>query len=188
MLVDAVKTAVAKYGVDYASTRNIAALAGVDDGHIYRFFKTRDELLLQAYITESNRFIDPIITEIEYLHNGTRLHLEDCAELIFHKAWTYLMDNPDYCCFAVCYYHSPDFQIALDFHHQQLAKLTECMKWLFDSEEETVSCMYVLLSTAYDFGKQVIDGRLPNTVETEDSVSKIFYSILYNQSSRGKNK
>jgi len=153
MLLSAVKTAVAQNGVDGASTRVIAKTAGVDDGHIYRFFKTRDELLLAAYMQDSKILIDSVVAEINYLHLRTKLHVPDCAKLIFHKAWTMLLSDPDFCSFAVYYYHSPNFKYAREFHKLQLDQLSESMSWLFDSIETTESCMYSLFNIIYDFAK-----------------------------------
>ncbi len=183
-LLLAVKSAVAQYGVEGASTRVIAKVADVDDGHIYRFFKTKEDLLLAAYIQESTAYFDEIISEIDYLHLRTSLHLPECAQLMFHKAWTKLLSDPDYCLFAVYYYHSPSFNYAMDFHRSQLSKLSESVKWLFSNMEATECCMYTLFGMIFDFGKQVVDGRMPNTPETENVVFNMFFGALINQSVR----
>jgi len=183
-LLAAVKTAVSQNGIDGASTRVIARTAGVDDGHIYRFFKTRDEMLFAAYRQDSEALFGEIFSEIDYLHFKTSVQLQDGVRLIFHMIWKALLADPDYCSFAVYYYHSPSFQDALEFHRSQIDQLVNCTKWLFENEEKAELCMYSVLSVAFEFAKKVIDELLPNSPEIEERIFEIVLGLLMTQSGK----
>jgi len=180
-LLSAVKTAVSLYGIEGASTRVIAKTANVDDGHIYRFFKTKEEMLVAAYKQESEAFYDDLVSEIDYLHNKTTVQLPDGAKLVFHFAWKNLLSNPEYCLFESYYYHSPSFSEACEVYSAQVKKLVDCVKWLFDSPDSAERFLFSVLSVLFDFTKKVIDGTVANTTETEDAVFNIVFGMLLHQ-------
>jgi len=89
--------------------------------------------------------------------------------------------NPDFCCFAVYYYNSPAFLPAMEFYNEQLERLTAGVQWLFDTDDAARRCVYVLWSLVFDFTKQVVDGRILNTPDSEDNTLWLFKSAFINQ-------
>ena len=187
-LLDAVKIAVSKYGVDGASTRKIAEEAGVYDVYIYRYFECREALLLEAYELESAPVIDEAVRRIRSLtNNRLGIHLRESAAIVFKGVWEKLTKNPELCIFFNYYYHSHLFEeSAAEFHSAQVDKLVSALSWLFDTESEARTVIYALFTLIFDYAQQTVSGRLPNTEETAGSVFSLLYMILYNRSIRGK--
>jgi len=184
LLLDAVKAAVARYGTEKASTRVIAEIAGVSDSHIYRFFNDRENLIAEAYRLENDRYIRRVTEEINHLHLETDIHLEEATRKVFREAWSLMLQDPEFCAFTAYYYHSPMFVNSRDFHQKQVEEVVASIIWLCDDRESATQCAYALFALVYDFGKQVVDGRLPNDEVTERQVYQIFYNILINNSNR----
>jgi len=185
-LLDAVKTAVSKYGVDGASTRKIGETAHVDDSYIYRFFNDREDLLFQAYMMYMTPMMDEAVRLMrELTGNKLGLHLRDCAGVVFRYVWEKLVSDPELCSFANYYYHSHLFQeSAAEYHAKQVDDIVNALSWLFWNEAEAKNCIYALFTLVFDNTHNVVMGRLANTPETEQLVFDLLFNILFNQSKR----
>jgi len=185
-LIQSVKTAVAVYGVSGMTTRNIAKVAGVSDSNIYRFFDSVEDLMFEAYKRSSTVMIDMMVNEIEQLKNDHEgMHLKECAEQVYMKAWHYLVDDPDVCKFHNYYYNSAEFAgRAMQLHNEQTNRLVQQLSWLFSSEEETVRCLYNLFSMLYSSTRVAVMGVLPNTDENAHKSFEDAYQILFCMSNR----
>lgn len=185
-LINAVPAAVAMYGVAGVSTRNIADMAGVSDGNIYRFFNGRDDLIYQAYVESSERFFNMVIRYIDELRdNDQGLHLKDCARIIFKNIWRFLLDDPDICRFHTDYYYSRYFEkYALEYHEGRIKEVAEHLMWLFWTESDAVRCMRYIFTLVYDAAKQVTDGRLSDDEETMNIIFEDMFNMLFTSSNR----
>ncbi len=183
-LLNAVKAAVSRYGVDGASTRIISGIAGVNDGHIYHLFEDRDDLILKSYMLYMTEFVDAIAADIDSVRG--QLHLKEGARVVFHNAWRRLIDDPDFCRFALYYYHSPNFKLALEFHKGQVNQLLDKIDWLYESRTKAERALYSVFNLLFDFCGQVVSDRLENSEDTEESAFQLFYTLLFSQSNRAE--
>jgi len=187
-LLEAIKTAVATYGVEGASTRIISDISGVNGGHIYRFFRDRDDMLFQAYTRESGKVTSSIAESIDAVRKDNMgLGFEDQVKVVFMKMWRMLLDNRDMCKFCLYYYHSPEFEkFAGKYHEDERDMLMRKLNYLFESEEETTKCMYAVFNQIYDFANQVLEERMPDNDETAQFCFNLVMAIFYSQSKRGR--
>ena len=172
--------AVAKYGTKDAGTRCINVDAEVNDAYIYQYFKDKEDLLVQAYLFENDRFMRRVIQRIKLVQEqAALLGIRERYGLIFHMVWRYLLDTPDVCHFFMYYYHSPNFEkYAQDAYKEQLDLLTEKTICLFDCEEDAIHCLYALLVLWNLFVIQVLNGELSDDAETEDRVFRMTYNTI----------
>lgn len=172
--------AVAKYGMKDVSTRNISGDAGVNDAYIYRYFKDKEDLLVQAYLLENDRFMRHVIRRIELVQEQAALQeMRDRYCIIFHTAWRYLLDTPNVCRFFMYYYHSPNFEkYAQEAYKKQLDLLTKKIIHLFNGVEDAKHCLYALFVLMNSFAIQVVNGELPDNAETEDRVFRMTYNAI----------
>lgn len=179
-LLDGVKTTVAKFGLIDFSTRKLSEVTGINNGLIYHYFNSIEEVLLLAYCKENGAIFNAMIHQIDEIHNAP-LDFEMKLRLWFHKTWREFLSDPDRLEFCTAYYHSIYFKSAEDFHAEQLKKLIERYGSYFKTENECVQTMYSLLTLLYDSAKRVIDGSSPDTPETEDTTFTLFYGMLSSQ-------
>lgn len=179
-LLQSTVRAVAKYGMKDVSTRNISGDAGVNDAYIYRYFKDKEDLLVQAYLLENDRFMRHVIRRIELIQEQAALQeMRDRYCIIFHTAWRYLLDTPNVCRFFMYYYHSPNFEkYAQEAYKKQLDLLTEKIIHLFNGVEDAKHCLYALFVLMNSFAIQVVNSELPDNAETEDRVFRMTYNAI----------
>lgn len=179
-LLQSTVRAVAKYGMKDVSTRSISGDAGVNDAYIYRYFKDKEDLLMQAYLLENDRFMRHVIQRIDLVRKQTVTQEQaDRFRLVFNAAWRYLIDTPDVCRFFMYYYHSPNFEkYAQEEYRKQLDMIAEKIAPLFNSEEDAEHCLYALFILLNSFSHQVVNGELPDNAETEDRVFRMTYNAI----------
>ena len=186
LLIKAVPAAVAEYGVSGVSTRNIAEIAGVSDGNIYRFFDGRDDLLCHVYKESNERLFRMVIQDIDDLRDNNRgLHLKECTWIVLRNVWRMLLNDPDTCRFQTDYYSSCYFEkYALAFHEEKIREAAAHLSWLFRSGDDAARCIRYVFTLLYDSVKQVLDGRLPDDEETMNLVLEDLFNVLYILSNR----
>jgi AcrR family transcriptional regulator len=180
-LLQSTVRAVAKYGMKDVSIRSISADAGVNDAYIYRYFKDKEDLLVQAYLLENDRFMRHVMRCIELVQEQAALQegIRDRYCIIFHTAWRYLLDTPDVCRFFMYYYHSPNFEkYAQETYKEQLDLLAGKIIRLFDCAEDARHCLYALFVLLNSCSIQVLNGELPDNAETEDRVYRMTYNAI----------
>ena len=179
-LLQSTVRAVAKHGMKDVSTRSISGDAGINDAYIYRFFKDKEDMLMQAYFLEHDRFLRQIGKTVEALYTGSiTLPFREQCLLVFHSAWRYLIDTPNVCRFFVYYYHSPNFEkYAREGHRKQVDLIAEHIDCLFDSLEDTEDCLYALFSLLYTFALQVVNGETLDDEDTWERVSRMLYNTI----------
>jgi len=186
-LLNAVKIAVARYGISGVSTRNIAEIAGVSDSHIYRCFKDKEEMLLQAYMRENGAIFSVILREIDKSHN-LPISFKEKARLSFDKTWRVLLSDADRLTFCVSYYHSNFFSVADEYHTGQLEELTNRLSDHFATEADCKHAMYSMCSVLYDSAYAIINGHAEDTDEYANRVFETEQAIFISQSKLKEDK
>jgi len=86
------------------------------------------------------------------------------------------------CRFCIYYYHSPSFNVnSMDHHKSELDLMLWEISHAFPSQNATVHCLYAVFNQIYDFAMMVLDGRLPDSDETEQQLFGLLYSIISGQ-------
>ena len=183
LLLQSTVRAVAKCGMKDVSTRSISGDAGINDAYIYRYFRDKEDMLMQAYFLENERFMRCVGKQIDAIREEReRFTLEERCHLGFRCAWRYLIDNPDVCRFFVYYYHSPNFQkYAFEEHRKQVDYLAEKILHLFERLPDAEDCLYALFTLLHSFALRVLNGELPDDAETEERVFKMVFTTILTQ-------
>lgn len=180
VLLKSVVRVVAEVGIENASTRAIGAEAGFHDAYIYRYFQDKDHLLACAYKAENDRLMKLLVQTIEqenqFLDSKS---LPDRSMAVLDAAWKYLTSQPEVTKFLVYYYNSPGFQkYAYEGHRKWMDALCERLYPTFHSIAEAEVLLYMVINTVFGVAKQVSDGALPNTQETENAVFRSIYTTI----------
>lgn len=179
-LLQSTVQAVAKHGMKDVSTRSISGAAGINDAYIYRYFKDKEDMLVQAYLMENEKFMRHVLRHLEKIQlQMDVMPFEDRFRYVLHIAWRYLLDTPDVCRFFMYYYHSPSFEkYAQEAYRAQMDLLAGKLTHLFNSLEDARHCLYTLYVLLISFAIQAATNEVPDNAETEERAIRTVYNAI----------
>ena len=117
---------IAQKGLVKATTKAIAADAGLNEAYIYKCFKGKDELLAEALHDRDEGLAVFLRREFPNVLAETSPWRDRCFHL-WEKTWKFILDKRDDCIFYLRYYSSPDFYAyEHDRQQQYIHYLTSC--------------------------------------------------------------
>src|SRR5215475_4238237 len=78
------------HGFDGLSMQKLAKAAGVSPATIYIYFKDRDDLLIQLYVTESNKYFKYLMEDFD-----PEVDFATGMSMQWRKRAQYIIDHPD---------------------------------------------------------------------------------------------
>ena len=182
IIIAAIK-AVRQYGLEGVRIQNVSELAGISSGAIYRHFDSKDQLLVECFT-----YVDKQAAAIfEHLTFDPSLMLSDPVGTVkelwlpYFRFWT---AHPD----ETVFYHRfrdstffPKYDKSRDVtYFKAFIGMVCAFKRVFPSLDEInqdLLWLHVLTSTVM-YAKYVVEGTLPNTQETEETVFQLLATGL----------
>ena len=182
IIVAAIK-AVRQYGLEGVRIQNVSELAGISSGAIYRHFDGKDQLLVECFT-----YVDKQAAAIfEHLQFNPLLMLTDpmgavkALWLPYFRFWT---SHPD----EAVFYHRfrdstffPRYDKIRDVtYFKTFMGMVHAFKTVFpilNRINQDLLWLHVLTSTVM-YAKYVVEGILPNSQETEDTVFQLLTTGL----------
>lgn len=174
-ILSAAMKAVRQYGLEGARVQNISELAGISPGAMYRYFKSKDELMLACF-THVDRQAAGIF---EHLNFDPMTMLTDptgAVRSLWVPYFRFWVAHPD----ETVFYHRfrdstffPKYDKIRDASYfGSFVGMVRAFMCTFPSLRginQDLLWLHVLTSTVM-YAKYVVEGVLPNTQETEDTV------------------
>lgn len=175
--------AVRQYGLEGVRIQNVSELAGVSSGAIYRYFDSKDQLLVECFT-----YVDRQAAAIfEHLKFNPLVMLADPVGAIkglwlpYFRFWT---SHPD----ETVFYHRfrdsaffPKYDKSRDVtYFKTFIGMVHTFKKVFpglDRINQDLLWLHVLTSTVM-YAKYVVEETLPNNQETEDTVFQLLTTGL----------
>lgn len=182
-ILSAVMKAVRQYGLEGVRVQNVSELAGVSPGALYRYFDGKEQLLLECFL-----YVDRQAAEIfEYLHFDPLTIRADPMGAVkglwlpYFRFWT---SHPDETVFYYRFRDSaffPKYDKTRDFTYfktfagmvQDFKRVFPCLDWM----NQDLLRLHVLTSTVM-YARYVVEGVLPNSQETEDTIFQLLATGL----------
>ena len=163
-IIFATMKAVRRYGLEGVRIQNVSELAEISPGALYRYFNSKDQLIVECFT-----YVDRQAAEIfDHLKLNPLTMLTDPMGAVkslwlpYFRFWT---SHPD----ETVFYHRfrdsaffPKYEKAFP----ALDRINQDLLWL-----------HVLTSTVM-YAKYVVEGTLPNSQETEDTVFQLLTTGL----------
>ncbi len=174
-ILSATMKAVRQYGLEGARVQNISELAGISPGAMYRYFKSKDELLIACFT-----YVDQQAAEIfEHLDFNPKAIPADpmgAVKSLWLPYFRFWASRPD----ETVFYHRfrdsavfPKYDKVRDASYfGTFGNMVRAFMRVFPSlrrVNQDVLWLHVLTSTVM-YAKYVVEGLLPNDQETEDTV------------------
>ena len=194
-IIFATLKAVRQYGLEGVRIQNVAELAGVSPGALYRYFDGKDQMIVECFT-----YVDKQAAEIfEHLSFNPLAMLTDPVGAIkglwlpYFRFWT---SHPD----ETVFYHRfrdstffPQYDRERDVtYFDTFLGMVNAFKKAFprlNQINQDLLWLHVLTSTVL-YAKYVVEGTLPNDQETEDTVFRLLITGLsgYLKPDRGRKK
>lgn len=174
-ILSATMKAVRQYGLEGARVQNISGLAGISPGAMYRYFKSKDELLAACF-TYVDQQAASIFEDLRFDPLAMRTDPMGVVKDLWLPYFRFWVAHPD----ETVFYHRfrdsaafPRFYKSYNVSHFQafggmvraFMDTFPCLRRI----NQDVLWLHVLTSTVM-YAKYVVEGLLPNNQETEDTV------------------
>lgn len=182
-ILSAVMKAVRQYGLEGVRVQNVSELAGVSPGALYRYFDGKEQLLLECFLYVDRQAaeifedlqVDPLTIRADPMGAVKRLWLP------YFRFWT---SHPDETVFYYRFRDSaffPKYDKTRDFTYfktfagmvQDFKRAFPCLDWM----NQDLLWLHVLTSTVM-YARYVVEGVLPNSQETEDTIFQLLATGL----------
>lgn len=174
-ILSATMRAVRQYGLEGARIQNISELAGISPGGIYRYFKSKDELLVACF-THIDQQAAGIFEHLKFNPLAMLTDPMGAVRSLWAPYFRFWVAHPD----ETVFYHRfrdsaafPKFYKNYDgSHFNTFGGMVRAFMNTFPSLRQInqdVLWLHVLTSTVM-YAKYVVEGLLPNNQETEDTV------------------
>lgn len=174
-ILSATMKAVRQYGLEGARVQNISGLAGISPGAMYRYFKSKDELLAACF-TYVDQQAAAIFEDLRFSPMAMRTDPMGVVKDLWLPYFRFWVAHPD----ETVFYHRfrdsaafPRFYKSYNVSHfQAFGGMVRAFMNTFPGLRrinQDVLWLHVLTSTVM-YAKYVVEGLLPNSQETEDTV------------------
>ena len=169
---------VAQQGLVKATTKAIAAAAGLNEAYIYKCFRGKDELLAAALRQEDEGFANLLRETFPIMHNLTLTWKERCF-ILWKSSWDFILQKDDECIFYLRYYYSADFGVhAREEHLAYFHALVRRVTYVFRPETDVYMLTHQMFETMLSFAAHVMAGDIPNDNLTTERTFAQIYSFV----------
>lgn len=182
-ILSAAMSGVRQYGLDGVTIQNISALAGLSQGALYRYFASKDELMLECFY-RVDRQIAQIFDRITLTPEEVRDDPLSAVRKLWLPYFRFLTSHPDETVFYHRYRDAPGFT---KFNkHRDISYFASFIK-MVDMFQTTfprlkripprLLWLHVLTCTVL-YAKYVVEGVLKPTERTEEDIFQLMMSGL----------
>ncbi len=197
-IISAAMKAVRQYGLEGVRIQNISKLAGVSPGALYRYFDSKEQLMMECF-TYVDRQAAGIFDCMKF---DSRIMLTDPVEAV-RSLWVpyfrFWLARPD----ETVFYHRfrdsaffPAYDKSRDASYfDNFVGMVQAFLEAFPSLRQInqdLLWLHVLTSTVM-YAKYVVEGALPDNQETEDTIFRFLTEglsgyLISNQDENGESK
>ena len=182
-ILSATMKAVRRYGLEGTRIQNISELAGVSPGAMYRYFDSKDELMLACF-THLDRQAAAIFEGLDFDPQAMAADPMGAVRTLWTPYFRFWVSRPD----ETIFYHRfrdstffPKYDKVRDASYfGSFAAMVRAFMDAFPSlrrMNQDLLWLHVLTSTVM-YAKYVVEGTLPNTRETEDTIFRFLTTGL----------
>ena len=157
---------VARDGLEKATTKAIAAQAGLNEAYIYKCFRGKDQLLSAAFHQEDENFAAQLRQNLPLLHLPG-IPPKERLFLYWQQIWQFILEKPDDCIFYIRYYYSADCRVhAYEEHLRQFHELIQRARYVFKPQVNVDILVHQIFDTMLAFAARVMNAEMDNSPET----------------------
>ncbi len=182
-IIAATFKAVRKYGLDGVRIQNISQFADLSPGALYRYFESKDELMVESFI-HVDKQVAAIFEGMEIEPRFIRADPIEAVRTLWLPYFRFWTARPD----ETVFYHRfrdselfPEYNRRRDMSHfRTFACTVDNFKRVFPALgqlNQDLLWHHVLTATVM-YAKYVVEGTLPNDEETENTIFQLLTTGL----------
>lgn len=177
-IMNAAVHTVARYGLDKATTRLIAAEVGLNEMYLYRCFKNKEDILSETFHAKDAAFINRIRKSLPVMRRED-LPWERRCFLLWQDCWEFIVKRPDDCRFYIHYYYSANCKAYAYAEHLKLYKpLIDEIRFAFLPDTNVDMLLHQIFDTMLSFAERVQTGEYSDNEETLKSTFRQIFSFV----------
>ena len=170
---------VAQQGLVKATTKAIAAAAGLNEAYIYKCFRGKDELLAAALWKLDEGLGRQLYETFPRIMYNENLTWKERCFLLWRSSWEFILEKADECLFYLRYYYSSDFRLyARERHLQYYRALRSRTDHVFRPEADIDMIIHQIFETMLAFAAHVMAGEMENNDTTTERTFEQIYSFV----------
>ncbi len=168
----------ANYGLDKATTKELATRANVNEAYIYRLFENKEDLLVKTFSMLDRELLYLIASNLDGMRDESRGIDERCFEL-FYTVWHFLLDGADRCMYYMQFYYSPYFtKYSMQEHRILYDPVVERFSRVFKGGVDVWRMLTYILDIILAMSIKILRKEIENTPEFEQKVFDLLYRAL----------
>lgn len=170
---------VAQKGLVKATTKAIAAAAGLNEAYIYKCFRGKDELLAEALRQEDEGFAGLLRETFPIMLQEPGLTWKQRCFILWRRSWAFILQKNDECIFYLRYYYSAEFRDnAREDHLRFYRALTHRIEHVFRPGTDVDMLTHQMFDTMLAFAERVMSGEMENNDLTTERTFEQIYSFV----------
>ena len=158
-------------GIQNATTKALSLDSGLSEVYIYRYFKSKEDLLKETFDSLDKELMYLMKKSISDIYKTENQSVEMGFKALFHDFWKFALGDRDKCSFFIQYYYSSYYSKHSD---EERRAIYQPLLDIISSGFVEGADAWIELNHMYDiaFSKlwRVIRGTMPDGDETEKSV------------------
>lgn len=169
---------VAQQGLVKATTKAIAAAAGLNEAYIYKCFRGKDELFAAALWKLDEGLSNHLSETFPIMRDESLSWRERCFRL-WQSSWAFILQKDDEVLFYLRYYYSSDFRPnARERHLWYYRALRSRIEFVFRPGSDIDMITHQMFETLLSFAAHVMAGDMPNDETTTERTFAQIYSFV----------
>ena len=178
-LIESTINVIAEQGMDKATTKAIAASAGLNEAYIYRNFDDKEVLFQKTFAILDEYLLGINMDQMPALMR-TDLSAEEKHWIYFSNVWRSKIDHPNMVKAYIRYLYSPYFlKNSLEDHRKRFAPLIERFSLVFKDGADVWLILHHMLNGAGDFAVRVFHGEAADNSNTSQHVFQVIYNSIH---------
>lgn len=174
-LIDGAIRAIAAYGFDKATTKQIGMDTEINEAYIYRCFADKEDMFTKAFDSLDEELITVLMQSVSVMYME-ELDYKTRCRLFFKSVWRFLLGDSNRCLAYIRYYYSTYYhKYSTRVHKERFKPLVAKFEDAFREESNIWMILNHILMTMLDFAVKVFEGSVPDDDDTEEHVFRLVY-------------
>lgn len=158
-------------GIQNATTKALSVDSGLSEVYIYRYFKSKDDLLKQTFNALDKELMHLMKKSLSTIDISENENVKLGFKVVFHDFWRFTLGDRDKCSFFIQYYYSSYYSSHSEEERKAIYQpLLDMIAQAFAEGSDPWTELNHMYDVAFPKLLRVIRGTIPDSAETEANV------------------
>lgn len=177
-LIESAIHTISEFGIDNATTKQLAAYAGVNEVYIYRIFGGKEQLFREAFSFVDKDFSSNLLNYLSVAYNRGN-NIETRFRNLFKLIWQYAIDDKEKCSFFIRYYYSRCYTKQISDERKIIyTDVIKIFDTIFARGTDTWWLFNHILDVVFSSAIKVLRGEIIDSEETSDAIFNLLFPAI----------